>query len=91
MDISEQTLFKKMEIELQLAKNASTAKDRAMHLHGLAVLIEVMEGTAKDTTSEQIMLEKMTGETSQTTNTVPLDGKKIELDDGANGDSLLDF
>lgn len=92
MDILEKAIFQKIETELHLAKNATTPKERDIHLHGLKVLIELLESDNQKIDVSQVMMEKMTGESKQNHSNEPtLGGQKIELDDGANGDSLLDF
>ncbi|MBC1475213.1 YwdI family protein [Listeria grandensis] len=95
MTVSDQALFAKMEQELSLAKNASKEQEKQLHLHGLAVLVEVMRGQAgttekTETLSSSMEYQAMTGELP-IAKPMTLDSKKMETEDGSNGDSLLDF
>ncbi|AQY50334.1 hypothetical protein PWEIH_08011 [Listeria weihenstephanensis FSL R9-0317] len=95
MTVSDQALFAKMERELNLAKTASSEQAKQLHLHGLAVLIEVMrtqEVEVKQTASFSSSMEyqAMTGELP-VAKPVTLGAEKVEIEDGSNGDSLLDF
>lgn len=95
MTVSDQTLFTKMEQELNLAKVATSEQERQLHLHGLAVLIEVMRGHESASVtptkfSSSMEYQAMTGEVP-TAKLTTLGGGKIETEDGSNGDSLLDF
>ncbi|KGL39054.1 hypothetical protein BMT55_00690 [Listeria newyorkensis] len=95
MTVSDQALFAKMEQELNLAKAASSEQEKQIHLHGLAVLIDVMRGqetpSAKPVSlSSSMEYQAMTGELP-IAKTTTLGGGKIETEDGSNGDSLLDF
>ncbi|EUJ47157.1 YwdI family protein [Paenilisteria rocourtiae] len=95
MTISDRTLFTKMEQELNLAKAAKSEQEKQLHLHGLAVLIEVMRDQnspplSSATFSSSREYQAMTGELP-VAKPATIDGGKIETGDGSNGDSLLDF
>ncbi|EUJ45367.1 MULTISPECIES: DUF5327 family protein [Listeria] len=93
MTVSDEALFAKMEQELQQAKIAKSEQEKQLHLHGLAVLVEVMRGAKQEipkTFSSDLEYKAMTGELPISKPT-SLESQKIETDDGANGDSLLDF
>ncbi|EAD5763910.1 TPA: DUF5327 family protein [Listeria innocua] len=87
MIISDSKIFEQMESELAKAKAATTKASQDKHLHGLMLLVQLAK-TGEERSEEVTNVSIPTSEPAQITS---MDGKKIELEDGANGDSLLDF
>lgn len=87
MIISDAKIFEQMESELAKAREATTKASQDKHLHGLMLLVQLAK-TGDETGME---IEKSAIPKAESTQIVHMDGKKMELDDGANGDSLLDF
>ncbi|MBC2138708.1 DUF5327 family protein [Listeria innocua] len=87
MIISDSKIFEQMESELAKAKAATTKASQDKHLHGLMLLVQLAK-TGDERSEEVATVSIPTSEPAQITS---MDGKKIELEDGANGDSLLDF
>ncbi|AHI55187.1 DUF5327 family protein [Listeria ivanovii] len=87
MIISDAKIFEQMESELAKARAATTKASQDKHLHGLMLLVQLAK------TGDETGLEVETNliPKSEPAQIVNMDGKKIELEDGANGDSLLDF
>ncbi|PZG44265.1 DUF5327 family protein [Listeria ivanovii] len=87
MIISDAKIFEQMESELAKARAATTKASQDKHLHGLMLLVQLAK------TGDETGLEVGTNliPKSEPAQIVNMDGKKIELEDGANGDSLLDF
>ncbi|MBC1424013.1 DUF5327 family protein [Listeria seeligeri] len=87
MIISDAKIFEQMESELAKARAATTKASQDKHLHGLMLLVQLAK------TGDETGLEVETNPIpkSEPAQIVNMDGKKIELEDGANGDSLLDF
>ncbi|MKA82112.1 hypothetical protein D3519_05210 [Listeria monocytogenes] len=92
MIIADSKIFEQMENELAKAKAATTkaATTKASqdkHLHGLMLLVQLAK-TGDETTAA---VEPIAIQSAEPAQIASMDGKKIELEDGANGDSLLDF
>ncbi|AIS59082.1 DUF5327 family protein [Listeria ivanovii] len=87
MIISDAKIFEQMESELAKARAATTKASQDKHLHGLMLLVQLAK-TGDETGLEVGPSAIPKSEPAQIVN---MDGKKIELEDGANGDSLLDF
>lgn len=80
-------IFEQMENELAKAKAATTKASQDKHLHGLMLLVQLAK-TGDETTAA---VEPIAIQPTEPAQIASMDGKKIELEDGANGDSLLDF
>lgn len=87
MIISEAKIFEQMESELAKARAATTKASQDKHLHGLMLLVQL----AKTGDETGLEVEPSAIPKSEPAQIVNMDGKKIELEDGANGDSLLEF
>ncbi|HBM4630941.1 TPA: DUF5327 family protein [Listeria innocua] len=87
MIIADSKIFEQMESELAKARAATTKASQDKHLHGLMLLVQLAK-TDDERSEEVTNVSIPTSEPAQITS---MDGKKIELEDGANGDSLLDF
>ncbi|MBF2533900.1 DUF5327 family protein [Listeria seeligeri] len=87
MIISDAKIFEQMESELAKARAATTKASQEKHLHGLMLLVQL----AKTGDETGLEVEPSAIPKSEPAQIVNMDGKKIELEDGANGDSLLDF
>ncbi|MBC1722874.1 MULTISPECIES: DUF5327 family protein [Listeria] len=87
MIISDAKIFEQMESELAKARAATTKASQDKHLHGLMLLVQL----AKTGDETGLEVEPSAIPKSEPAQIVNMDGKKIELEDGANGDSLLDF
>ncbi|WP_271003995.1 YwdI family protein [Listeria seeligeri] len=87
MIISDAKIFEQMESELAKAREATTKASQDKHLHGLMLLVQL----AKTGDETGLEVEPSAIPKSEPAQIVNMDGKKIELEDGANGDSLLDF
>ncbi|EHW9790792.1 DUF5327 family protein [Listeria innocua] len=87
MIIADSKIFEQMESELAKAKAATTKASQDKHLHGLMLLVQLAK--TGDEISE--VVTNVSIPTSEPAQIASMDGKKIELEDGANGDSLLDF
>ncbi|EAF4777979.1 hypothetical protein FZ069_02210 [Listeria monocytogenes] len=87
MIIADSKIFEQMENELAKAKAATTKASQDKHLHGLMLLVQLAK-TGDETTAAVKPIAIQPAEPAQIAS---MDGKKIELEDGANGDSLLDF
>ncbi|EFS00992.1 YwdI family protein [Listeria seeligeri] len=87
MIISDAKIFEQMESELAKARAATTKASQDKHLHGLMLLVQL----AKTGDETGLEVEQSAIPKSEPAQIVNMDGKKIELEDGANGDSLLDF
>ncbi|MBC1546481.1 YwdI family protein [Listeria sp. FSL L7-1435] len=87
MIISDSKIFEQMESELAKAKAATTKASQDKHLHGLMLLVQLAK--AGDERSAEV--EPISISVAEPAQIASMDGKKIELEDGANGDSLLDF
>ncbi|MBC1487114.1 YwdI family protein [Listeria seeligeri] len=87
MIISDAKIFEQMEIELAKARAATSKASQDKHLHGLMLLVQL----AKTGDETGLEVEPSAIPKSEPAQIVNMDGKKIELEDGANGDSLLDF
>ncbi|WP_271000787.1 DUF5327 family protein [Listeria seeligeri] len=87
MIISDAKIFEQMESELAKARAATTKASQDKHLHGLMLLVQL----AKTGAETGLEVEPNPIPKSEPAQIVNMDGKKIELEDGANGDSLLDF
>ncbi|MBC2118936.1 DUF5327 family protein [Listeria marthii] len=87
MIISDAKIFEQMESELAKARAATTKASQDKHLHGLMLLVQLAKtGDERSTEVEPVAIPA-----AEPTQIASMDGKKIELEDGANGDSLLDF
>lgn len=94
LDISIQTLLRKMEQELQEAKaSGSTAKLRE-RIHAIKTLCELAldQQPPAETTRPAVIPMQVAPPLQQPPQvlTIQTQGKKVELEE-ANGDSLLDF
>ncbi|MHC5253023.1 YwdI family protein [Listeria kieliensis] len=92
MEIDTQVLFKKMEEELNLARETSDETERKIHLGALKVLAEVLltdKTGKKAAVPEDKIWEKMTG--TRPPQIQKEKSEKMNFDDGANGESLFDF
>ncbi|MBC1422594.1 YwdI family protein [Listeria seeligeri] len=87
MIISDAKIFEQMESELAKARAATSKASQDKHLHGLMLLVQL----AKTGDETGLEVEPSAIPKSEPAQIVNMDGKKIELEDGANGDSLLDF
>ncbi|MBF2663772.1 DUF5327 family protein [Listeria seeligeri] len=87
MIISDAKIFEQMESELAKARAATTKASQDKHLHGLMLLVQL----AKTGDETGLEVEPSAISKSEPAQIINMDGKKIELEDGANGDSLLDF
>ncbi|MBC1586391.1 DUF5327 family protein [Listeria seeligeri] len=87
MIISDAKIFEQMESELAKARAATTKASQDKHLHGLMLLVQL----AKTGEKTGLEVEPSAIPKSEPAQIINMDGKKIELEDGANGDSLLDF
>lgn len=87
MIISDAKIFEQMESELAKARAATTKASQDKHLHGLMLLVQL----AKTGDETGLEVEPSAIPKSEPAQIVNMGGKKIELEDGANGDSLLDF
>ncbi|MEE9724754.1 DUF5327 family protein [Listeria seeligeri] len=87
MIISDAKIFEQMESELAKARAATTKASQDKHLHGLMLLVQL----AKTGDETGLEVEQSAIPKSEPAQIINMDGKKIELEDGANGDSLLDF
>ncbi|MBC2016901.1 YwdI family protein [Listeria seeligeri] len=87
MIISDAKIFEQMESELAKARAATIKASQDKHLHGLMLLVQL----AKTGDETGLEVEPSAIPKSEPAQIVNMDGKKIELEDGANGDSLLDF
>lgn len=87
MIISDAKIFEQMESELAKARAATTKASQDKHLHGLMLLVQLAK--TGDETGLEVEINPIPK--SEPAQIVNMDGKKIELEDGANGDSLLDF
>ncbi|MBF2545001.1 DUF5327 family protein [Listeria seeligeri] len=87
MIISDAKIFEQMESELAKARAATTKASQDKHLHGLMLLVQL----AKTGDETGLEVEPSAIPKSEPAQIINMDGKKIELEDGANGDSLLDF
>ncbi|MBC1570979.1 YwdI family protein [Listeria sp. FSL L7-1426] len=87
MIISDAKIFEQMESELAKAKAATTKASQDKHLHGLMLLVQL----AKTGDERSAEVEPISIPVAEPAQIASMDGKKIELEDGANGDSLLDF
>ncbi|MBC1567824.1 YwdI family protein [Listeria sp. FSL L7-1425] len=87
MIISDAKIFEQMESELAKAKAATTKASQDKHLHGLMLLVQL----AKTGDERSAEVEPTSIPVAEPAQIASMDGKKIELEDGANGDSLLDF
>ncbi|CAK20051.1 YwdI family protein [Listeria welshimeri] len=90
MIISDAKIFEQMESELAKARAATTKVNQDKHLHGLMLLVQLAK-TGDERSAEVERMAIPTLPTSEPAQIASMDGKKIELEDGANGDSLLDF
>ncbi|MBC2077221.1 MULTISPECIES: DUF5327 family protein [Listeria] len=87
MIISDAKIFEQMESELAKARAATTKASQDKHLHGLMLLVQLAKtGDERSTEVEPVAIPA-----AEPAQIASMDGKKIELEDGANGDSLLDF
>ncbi|MBC1977386.1 DUF5327 family protein [Listeria marthii] len=87
MIISDAKIFEQMESELAKARAATTKASQDKHLHGLMLLVQL----AKTGDERSVEVEPTSIPAAEPAQIASMDGKKIELEDGANGDSLLDF
>ncbi|HWO77009.1 MAG TPA: YwdI family protein [Bacillus sp. (in: firmicutes)] len=94
MAVSRETIFHKMEECMKRAKNSDTTLEMREHLRALQALCDVLLDDrlqAAETLSKQ---EENISSSIQSPISVPrtsLGSKKLETDDGANGDSIFDF
>ncbi|WP_239255755.1 DUF5327 family protein [Listeria ilorinensis] len=94
MTVTNEELFRKMEQELALAKNSVQETERIKHLHGLKILIELY--AAEEERAPMIVQNETVAPQSSIQQQIFSDqdrmkGQKVDFEDGANGDSLLDF
>ncbi|WP_099221576.1 DUF5327 family protein [Listeria costaricensis] len=92
--VTNEELFRKMQQELNLARNSEQENERIKHLHGLKILIELYaaeEGQAPSTVPNEAVASKSSTQQQIFSNQDSMKGQKVDFEDGANGDSLLDF
>lgn len=92
MEISIEKLLEKMERELQLAKTDSRDENLREKIYSIKILCEVIleDKTANGTE----MTSNVSSAVYQPAAVQPVSmnqAKKMQTDDGANGDSLFDF
>ncbi|MFD2680762.1 YwdI family protein [Bacillus seohaeanensis] len=99
MNITHQTLIRKMEAEIGKAKVAEKSQEVREHVYSIKALCEVLlEESASDLgsfippTSPQTNINYVQTPQQPSTQTVQVSEKeRLQTDDGANGDSLFDF
>ncbi len=90
MNVSDQALFQKMEEELRQAKELRGAEQKA-HLHALKILTELALSETKTDVATQNDAANIQKVNTPTVPPALNQGEKLEMSDGANGDSLFDF
>ncbi|WP_240310301.1 MULTISPECIES: YwdI family protein [Listeria] len=90
VNVSDQALFQKMEEELRQAKELSGAEQNA-HLHTLKILTELALSETKTDVAPQNDAAHIPHESTPAVPPALNQGKKLDMSDGANGDSLFDF
>lgn len=91
MGVSQKTILSKMEACLQKAKRSEGSRELREHVRALQALCDVI---LEDTTQNQSSLTPAVKESDSNrvgASKVELTSKKIETEDGSNGDSLFDF
>ena len=89
MQISYEVLLKKIEEKVHEAKLANSETKVRESIQAIKTLCEVI---LEDSNQKEMNRNMNVHVPSQTvTNTVAIPEKKLEVDDGANGDSIFDF
>ncbi|CRK82580.1 YwdI family protein [Neobacillus massiliamazoniensis] len=96
MNISVKKLLAKIEEELQLAKNSPQEESLREKIYSIKILCELILAEKHAVTAQTIqpVIPQPTGFNQQIVfqQPVPINQpKKLEVEDGANGDSLFDF
>ncbi|MBC1419579.1 YwdI family protein [Listeria fleischmannii] len=89
MKVSDQALFQKMEDELKQAKQGGA--EQKAHLHALKILTELALSETKTDVLSQNDAAQIVSERQKTVPPALNQGKKLDMSDDANGDSLFDF
>jgi hypothetical protein len=96
MNISVKKLLAKIEEELQLAKNSPQEESLREKIYSIKILCELILAEKHPVAAQTIqpVMPQPTGFNQQQVfqQPVPINQpKKLEVEDGANGDSLFDF
>lgn len=98
MQISHHVILKKIEEKVIEAKNSSSQSKIREHMQAIKTLTELILEDTKDSYVESSDVQKSLT-SIQATPQIPISNKpamslsenKIEMEDGANGDSIFDF
>lgn len=92
MKISIEKLLEKMERELQHAKTSSRDENLREKIYSIKILCEViLEGKAAGDTEMNSIVSPSVYQPAAAQPVSMNQAKKMQTDDGANGDSLFDF
>ena len=94
MAVSQETIFYKMEECMKRAKNSDTTVEMREHLRALQALCDVLlEEPSRTAEAPKNIEEKMSSsvQSPASDHGISRGSKKLETEDGANGDSIFDF
>lgn len=91
LDISVNQLLKKIESELQRAKQEENALKRRESIHSIKILCELILEENDKVAAKNLAGATPHQPTSQVITTTSLSPKKLDMEEEANGDSLFDF
>ncbi|MBM7585196.1 hypothetical protein JOC86_001738 [Bacillus pakistanensis] len=97
MNISHQSIIKKIEQELMKAKTVNQSDKMKEHIYSIKALCEVLLESDSTHQSTNVLLSNDQQQPSYIPPSQPAqpiriqEEKKLKTDDGANGDSLFDF
>ena len=89
MEVSYRTILRKIEENIHLATNQESPAKMREHIQAIKALCEIILDSGEEMPST-IRPQPITSMTP-TTQTLSFSEKKLETDDGANGDSIFDF
>lgn len=89
MEVSYRTILRKMEENIQAAKVQDSPAKMREHIQAIKALCEIILDSDQESPSA-IRPQPLTRITPPT-QTLSFSEKKLETDDGANGDSIFDF
>jgi hypothetical protein len=89
VQISHHQLLKKIEEETRKAQQEENGETLYQHFYTIKTLCEVVLDSQLKPAA--ILQEESPPAGVSETSTLSLSGKKLEIDDGANGDSIFDF
>lgn len=98
MNITHQSILRKIEQELAKAKQAEKSQNIREHIHSMKALCELLleEGKQGEVSAQSLPPQpqrqvNVMPQQSLTQSSLSLKEERLETDDGANGDSLFDF